>query len=508
MVFNMLRRIVSMVMSRGWRFAFYKVFYGLRDMVQGIAAARHFMEHDFSGGAVPDEEMLVSVLVPVYAPPLDFLRQFLDSAAAQTYANWELCLADGSPSGSDEAGEICRLYAVRDPRIQYKRLSKNLGIAGNSNACAAMAHGEYLLLADQDDLLHPCALQELMAAAQGKQADFIYADEAVFSRSVRLPRRVHWKQDFALPDLLANNYICHPAMFRAALFRAAGGFRAGFDGSQDHELFLRLTSQANRVVHVPQVLYFWRSHAGSVASGIGAKDYARAAGQRAVESFLQERGIGAVVEEVSASVYRVQYALREPEQGFSVILPCRRAHIPERLLQGLLACPFVQEVLCPAEDDIVLPVGVIRLAWAEPYDYAAMCRAGFERAQSPCVLFLQEEMEPVGSLSEVLRELLSQVQQPDVRAVGSLLLRGRKILSAGYTMRAGGFAAACAGVDGVAEGYMRRLLYTHAVAAAGLPGLAVRREAVYGLSELFASGVAYGLPWGCILLDVDARWQA
>ena len=291
MIFSMLCRLSSMVRGRGWRFTFYKVFYGVRDMVQGIAAARHFTECDLSRTAVPDEGMLVSVLVPVYEPPLDFLRQFLDSVSAQIYSNWELCLADGSPSGSDAAEKLCRLYAAGDSRIHYRRLPENLGIAGNSNACALMAHGEYLLLADQDDLLHPCVLQELLAAAQGRQADFVYADEAVFSHSVRLPRRVHWKQDFALADLLANNYICHPAMFRSTLFRVTGGFQAGFDGSQDHELFLRLASRANRVVHVPQVLYFWRSHAGSVASGIGAKDYARAAGQRAVEHFLQERGM-------------------------------------------------------------------------------------------------------------------------------------------------------------------------------------------------------------------------
>ncbi len=491
------QRIGALLHDKGLRFTFYKVYHAMGDMVRAISAARHFglsaAETTELQQMLPPVPPLVSVLVPLYSPPEEFLRPMLESVLAQVYPVWELCLADGSPDGDKQAELVCRDYVDKDGRIHYKRLQGNLGIAGNSNASAAMASGEYLLLLDQDDLLHPAAIARLIQAALAG-ADFVYADEAVFSRSILYPRRVHWKQGFSLIDLLANNYICHPALFSARLFRRGGGFREGFDGSQDHELFLRLTSMAEHVQHVAQVLYFWRSHVGSVAAGIAAKPYAREAGLRAVRSFLMAAGREVQVSEAAPSVYRVQWRLREPEVGFSVIVLGKRERKNcQHLLRLLAACADAREVL------------VVENAMA--------LRQALYTAQQPYVLLLRGDMLSQGAIGPMLRELLSLVQQPDIGLVGSVLLRGRKICSAGWSSTAkiagrvssGVWRANGVGMDGSSEGYMRRLLYTHAVDGLETWGTAGRREYLQEL--LAADREILTLPRGQVYLTPYSRWR-
>ena len=509
---GVLRRIGRLLRERGGRFAFYKVCHAGVDMVRGILAARHFLPGHVRPGSIPGQ-LPISVLVPVYSPVDSFFREMLDSVSAQSYGSWELCLADGSPAGDRRAEQICRGYMARDGRIRYVRLAENRGIAGNSNACAEMARGEYLLLLDQDDRLHPEALAELAVRAEGG-ADFVYGDEMVFSWSFRLPRRVHWKPDFSQDDLLGNNYICHPVLFRAALFREAGGFRSGFDGAQDHELFLRLTALARQVVHVPRVLYFWRSHAGSVASGIGAKSYAQAAGQRAVEDFLHSAGCMAEVEEVPPSIYRVHFPSGETAEGFSVVIPCRR--LPWELLAELEAEPLVREIVCVSSGSGPEGAGALsgkarQVVFADAFDYGRMAWLGAQAARSPFLLFLAEDMRLAAP--GTLAELLSQVRRPETALIGSLTLRGRKLLQAGLRRDASGsWRLEYRGADEVYEGYMRRLLYTHAVEAVLLNGAAVRREVLLSAAELSGSALQAGTALslavsGRVLIDVYARWQ-
>ena len=506
-----IRRIGRLIRNKGLRFTVWKVVYSLRDMVRGIFAARRFLQGDVRPGSVSGQ-LFISILVPVYSPAEDFFREMMESVLAQSYANWELCLADGSPAMDDRAARLCSRYMARDNRIRYVRLEENRGIAGNSNACAEIAQGEYLLLLDQDDRLHPEALATLAEqAAEG--VDFVYGDEMVFSKSIRLPRRVHWKPDFSQDDLLANNYICHPALFRSSLFREAGGFRPGFDGAQDHELFLRLTAMAERVVHVPRVLYFWRSHAGSVASGIGAKSYAQSAGQRAVEDFLHATGCMAQVEDVPPSVYRVRFPEGNSTEGFSVVVPCRE--IPRELTTVLEAEPRVREVIC------VLPGGLksiggasgkVRQVYAAgAFDFGQMARMGAQAAREPFLLFLAEnlQMPEPGTLDE----LLSQVRRPEVALAGSVTLRRGRLLQAGlWQCVDGAWRPEYAGAPVVYEGYMRRLMYTHSVAAVTLCGAAVRRGLVLSLPEFSGSAEQAGIALsqaasGRVLIDVYARWR-
>lgn len=216
---------------------------------------------------------------------------------------------------SHEESKTGRKEPSLPSRFRYRKLEENGGISRNSNAALEMAEGEFIVLLDHDDLLIPSALWEIGRAIRETGADFLYSDEAVFaSPEPEKILEIHRKAEYNQEALLRSNYICHVTAFRRELLRRTGGFREEYDGSQDHDLFLRLTDAAEKVVHIPKALYFWRSHEGSVAGSIRAKDYAVDAGQRAVRDFLRERK-GIKAEVVSSEECETIYEIRVIEEG-------------------------------------------------------------------------------------------------------------------------------------------------------------------------------------------------
>lgn len=255
------------------------------------------------------EQIAFSIAVPLYNTPEPFLRDMIRSVREQSWQKWELLLADGSDETHAGVRAFCEAEAEKDARIRYRKLEKNGGISENSNAALDMAEGDYIALLDHDDLLIPSALWEAARTIRETGADFLYSDEAVFeSPKPEKILEIHRKTEYSPEKLLRENYICHLAVFRRELLRKTGGFRKEYDGSQDHDLFLRLTDEAQKVAHIPRALYFWRSHAGSVAGDIGAKGYAVDAGTRAVKDFLERKGIRAEVEssEECVTIYEVK----------------------------------------------------------------------------------------------------------------------------------------------------------------------------------------------------------
>ena len=234
----------------------------------------------------------ISILVPLWNNDRQFQIEMLNSVMNQTYENWELCLADGSDEAHAYIGELCKEYAAKaGGRIRYEHLPQNLGIAGNTNACFQMATGEYIGLYDQDDILHPSTLYEYVKVINEQDADYVYCDETTFkSEDINKMLTMHFKPDYAPDNLRANNYICHFSVFSRELMDGTELFRSKFDGSQDHDMILRLTDRAKHVVHVPKLLYYWRCHEGSVASGIQAKPYAVEAARGAVAEHLRKHG--------------------------------------------------------------------------------------------------------------------------------------------------------------------------------------------------------------------------
>ena len=258
------------------------------------------------------KDVLFSVLVPLYNTPENLLREMIDSVLAQTYGGWELCLADGSDEDHLYVGEVCGVYAASDSRVKYKKLTENKGISGNTNACIEMASGNYIALFDHDDLLHPAALYEMMCVICEKNADFIYTDEDSFHETPADAYSPHYKPDFAPDTLRSYNYICHFTAFSRELLNRVGGFRSEFDGSQDYDIFLRLTEQAQNIVHIPKILYYWRNHAGSVASNVSVKPYTMISAKKALTEHLERMGLRGVVKDSAVlTTYQIDYELLE-----------------------------------------------------------------------------------------------------------------------------------------------------------------------------------------------------
>ncbi len=267
----------------------------------------------------------ISILTPLYNTPEPYLREFLDSFVNQTAPNGQLCLADASDAEHDAVRRIVEEYQAKNQRIVYQKI-ENKGIAANTNAAASLATGEYLALADHDDILAPHAMYTMGKAIlqlreRGKPDGFLYSDEALFSKSIQRPIVAHFKPDYAPDYLLCCNYICHLAVFQKALWDAVGGERPECDGSQDHDLFLRLIEQVGGAAHVPQVLYYWRVHAGSTSGGTEAKPYVAAAAKKALADHLARTGrTGTVEDGLFPSTYRVKWDI-EGDPKVSILIP-------------------------------------------------------------------------------------------------------------------------------------------------------------------------------------------
>lgn len=377
------------------------------------------------------EKHIISILVPLYNTPKEFLVEMIRSVREQTFGGWQLCLADGSDDSHGYVGEYCRLQAAEDSRIIYRKLEENRGISENTNACIDMAEGDYIALFDHDDLLHEGALYEVMRVVCGEHADFIYSDEVVFqSPEQHRVTDTHFKADFAPDSLLSNNYICHLSVFRRSLLEQAGRFRKICDGSQDHDIILRLTDCAEKVVHIPKVLYFWRSHAASTASDIGTKTYAVTAGQFAVKDFLaRRRGIDACVESVPScpTMYRVRFPiLGEPRVDILLDLagngPVRDVEETVRSIELHTAYPEICLTFITKGEEVPLPACSLptRRVVCTAGSRAARYNEAAQSSRAEMMLFLEPGLTPNGD--GWLEELLMLAQREETGAVGARIL--------------------------------------------------------------------------------------
>lgn len=457
-----------------------------------------------------DREITFSIITPVYNTPVQFLREMIESVQAQTYGKWELCMADGSDGEHDEVGRICRSYAEKDSRIRYQKLSENKGIAGNSNECVAMASGEYISLLDHDDLLHPAALYCVMEAITGQGADFIYTDEATFRNTdITDITSIHMKPDFAPDNLLANNYICHFTSFKRDILGQEAAFREGFDGSQDHDLILRLTAAAQCIVHIPKVLYMWRAYGASTAEDGNNKPYATIAGIKAVGEYLRSRGIDAQVEQAQGipSIYRVSYSLPAERPKVSVIIPNRdhaedlKACVESILMKTtydnyeilIAENGSTEEAVLEYYDEITgADPRVRKIDWQRGFNWSAINNYAVEKTDGEYLLFLNNDTEVI--TPEWIEEMLMHAQRPEIGIVGAMLYYPNDIIQhGGVILGLGGVAGhAFAGTERGHRGYAGKLCYSNDVAAVTGACMLMRREIwekAGGFDEDFAVGL-------------------
>lgn len=454
------------------------------------------------------KKIKISILVPLYNTPKQFLTEMIDSVVAQTYQNWELCLADGSDAEHAYVEEICNAYREKDSRIVYARLAKNEGISGNTNECYKMATGEYIGLFDHDDILHPCALYEYMKAICEQDADYIYCDEATFKNGdIDNMITLHFKSDYAIDTLRANNYICHFSVFSRELLEGTELFRTKYDGSQDHDMILRLTTNAKHVVHVPKLLYYWRSHKGSVASDISAKTYAIEAARGAVSDHLRTQGFKnfeVISSRAFETIFRIKYqVLSNPK--VSIIIANKDHYFDlNRCISSIIDKSTYEnyEIIVvennSTEADIKeyyqeiqkLP-NVKVVTYEGPFNYSKINNYGASFATGEYILLLNNDTQVIAI--DWIEELLMFGQRPDVGAVGAkLYYEDKTIQHAGIVIGLG--AHRTAGhthykVNYENVGYMGKLCYAQDVTAVTGACLLVKKslyDELGGLEESFA----------------------
>ena len=395
----------------------------------------------------------ISILVPLYNTPLKFLDEMIGSVIAQTYENWELCLADGSDHDHDEVQTRCLEYASKDKRIIYKRLEKNEGIAGNTNRCYEMATGEYIGLFDHDDILHPSALYEYVKVINEQGADYIYCDETTFKGdSIDNMITLHFKPDFAPDNLRANNYICHFSVFSRELLEGTELFRSGFDGSQDHDMILRLTANAKKIVHVPKLLYYWRSHKASVASDISAKPYAIAAAKGAVADHLTRSGFkNFEIKSTRAfdTIFEIKYEICS-EDKISILIP-NKDHIDDlrRCIDSIrerttydnyeiivIENNSEQQETFAYYKTIEEQENITVVTYKGEFNYSKINNFGAKYATGKYLLLLNNDTQVI--TMNWLEAMLMYAQRSDVGAVGAKLYYGdRTIQHAGVVIGLG-----------------------------------------------------------------------
>lgn len=447
-----------------------------------------------------------SILIPVYRPDVKFFTLMLDSIVAQTYDNWQICLADGSGDGYT-VENVVRPYIEKygEDKVKYIKLENNLGIAENTNAAMRMADGDFIVFGDHDDELHPTALFECMRELERyPQADFIYSDEDKIIEATGHHTEAHFKSDLNMELLRTNNYICHLSVVKKSLADKVGVLYTQFNGSQDHDYVLRCVEKAECVRHIPRILYHWRINDNSTAKSASTKTYANTAGVNAVSAHLKRMGIdGEVKNGVAPGFYDIRYKLTE-KPLVSVIIP-NKDHLDDltRCLESMENVNNYHNVeYIVVENNSVLEdtfEGYKELEkkygdkfklvkWDGIFNYSAINNFGARYAKGEYILLLNNDTSVIEPDS--LRCMLAQCQRAEVGIVGAkLLYDDDTVQHAGVIIGYQGVAGhAFTGMGDDVYGYFARAVLSQELSAVTAACLLTKRsvfDEVGGLDESF-----------------------
>jgi GT2 family glycosyltransferase len=374
---------------------------------------------------------LISILLPAYRTRGSWLMEAVKSVRDQTFENWELCI--GLFEVNSETQRELRVLAGKDERIRLFDLSENLGISANSNRLAKEARGQFLAVLDHDDYLEPRALQEIAFLGLSAKFDLIYTDEDIVSSIWKLPSPPNLKPDWAPDSFRSGNYICHFTCFRRTLFEGIGGFRTEYDGSQDYDLFLRLTEKTQRIAHIPKVLYHWRRHSLSTASGsdANAKPQAWEASRMALQSHVERLGEKARVEMGTAGTLRIRYT-RSYDPRVDIVIPStNRDNTLIRCLDSILHLTRYPNYRVTVMLNGGGSFDEIRKTYdgenrvhlrdyAEPFNFSRINNAAVDSCIGEVLVFLNDDIEVIDP--EWLEGLLEHALRDKIGAVGPMLL--------------------------------------------------------------------------------------
>ena len=448
-----------------------------------------------------DYEPLISIVVPTYNTPENFLREMIDSVINQTYSNWELCIADGS--NDEKTISILKEYKSKYENIKVKYLESNEGISGNTNQALELVQGEYIGLFDHDDLLTPNALYEIVKAInENDKPDFVYTDEDKVDENGTEFFDPHFKPDWSPDTLRSYNYICHFSVFKGSLLDKVGKFRSEFDGSQDHDLILRLTESSNNIVHIPKILYHWRVHKNSVASGSGAKPYAYEAAKKAIQSHLDRCNIiGSVEDGLFIGSYKVNYKIMDTPK-ISIIIPNKdHKEDLEKCIESIVKKTSYNnyEIIVVENNsetneifdyynEINNKYNVKILHWKGEFNYSAINNFGIKDSIGEYIVLLNNDIEIISE--NWIEEMLMFSQRRDVGIVGAkLYYQDDTIQHAGVILGIGGVGShAHRTLYREDPGYFGRAKIVQNLSAVTAACLMIRKDVldeVQGLDEKF-----------------------
>jgi GT2 family glycosyltransferase len=376
----------------------------------------------------------ISVLMPTYDTQEKLLHAAIESVIAQAYPFWELCIADDA-STNPRIRSILEHYARNEPRIKLAFRKENGHISRATNTALELATGEYIALFDHDDLLTRDALfLNVLELNRDRTIDMLYSDEdKVLEDGTRFDP--FFKQDWCPDSFLSRMYTCHLGVYRTSIARQIGGFRVGFEGSQDYDFVLRFTEKTQAIKHIPRVLYNWRVHAGSTAASSFAKPYASDAARRAISEAIARRGEPGTVEVADVpGVYIVRYDLKTKGR-ISIIVPTRNhGDDVDRCLSSIFNKPSYQnfEVLLVDNGSDELASLQTFKRWAKKdsrvriirddgaFNFSRINNDAVRQATGEFLLFLNNDTEAI--TKDWLRAMLEQAQRPSIGIVGALLL--------------------------------------------------------------------------------------
>lgn len=444
-----------------------------------------------------------SVIVPLYHTPAKFLKDLVRSMMYQSYANWELCLVNASPEDV-HLTSLLENWAMRDKRIRVIRLEKNLGIAQNTNAGIAASTGEFIAFLDHDDFLEPDALFCYADALnKDKTIDVFYSDEDKTDEYAAHYFYPHFKSDFNIDLLHANNYMCHFLAVRKSLVDTVGGLNEKFDGAQDYDFVLRLTEHTKKIYHCPRILYHWRCSNQSTAANQGNKMYAIHAGKAALNAHYKRIGWNARAQEGAVDGwYQTKFTLKE-EPLVSILIP-NKDHTDDLdvcLNSFFERADYQNYEFIIIENNSVLPEtfayyekiekehdNVKVVYWEAGFNYSAINNFGFKFAKGDYIMLLNNDVELI--TPDIFQSMLGFCMRPEVGIVGAkLLYNDHTVQHAGVLVGAGGLADhVFKGIHEDDPGYMGRAISSQDVSAVTAACLLVKRsvyEEVGGLEDEF-----------------------
>jgi len=434
-----------------------------------------------------------SIVMPVYNPPIEFFKKALESVLNQVYDNWELCLADDC-STDPEVKKTIKHYSKNNSRIKVKYRTENGHISKASNSALEMTTGDFIVLMDQDDELAINALYEnVKLINEHPKADLIYSDEDKIDEDNN-HSYPHFKPDWSPDSLLSRNYLGHLTVFRASIFKQIGGWRVGFEGSQDYDLVLRFIEETENIFHIPEVLYHWRVHSTSAAAGEDAKPYAYIAAQKALTEALIRRGETGNVSFLDGfRGYSIRYKIKDPDKKVSIIIPTKdKTDVLSVCIESIFSKSTYKnfEIIVIDNNSSESKFFKLMEKWKtkEPerfkyikapikFNFSSLVNIGYKNSTGEYLILLNNDTEVISP--DWIEGMIEQAQRPSIGVVGcKLLYPNETIQHAGVIIGMGGVAGhALVGEHRFGPGYFNYVNMANNYSALTAACVMVRKDA-------------------------------